>query len=45
MNKPTNINTTNEYKTFITDLKSKIIHSQVKIASTVKGESQEAKTE
>jgi len=33
MNK--NINTTNEYKTFITDIKSKITHSQIKIASTV----------
>ena len=30
-----NINTTNEYKTFITDIKSKITQSQIKIASTV----------
>jgi len=35
MNKTTNINTTNEYKTFITDIKSKINYTQVKIASTV----------
>ncbi len=35
MNKPTNINTTNEYKTFITDIKSKINYTQIKIASTV----------
>lgn len=35
MNKSTNINTTNEYKTFITDIKSKITHSQINIASTV----------
>ncbi|MEA3553468.1 MAG: PDDEXK nuclease domain-containing protein [Campylobacterota bacterium] len=35
MNKPTNLNTTNEYKTFITDIKSKITQSQMKIASTV----------
>lgn len=35
MNKPTNINTTNEYKIFIIDIKSKITHSQIKIASTV----------
>jgi len=30
-----NINTTNEYKIFITDIKSKIDHTQVKIASSV----------
>ena len=30
-----NLNTTNEYKTFITDIKSKITQSQIKIASTV----------
>ena len=30
-----NIKTTNEYKTFITEIKSKITHSQIKIASTV----------
>ncbi|MDF1882897.1 hypothetical protein JHD49_02980 [Sulfurimonas sp. SAG-AH-194-C21] len=35
MNKLASINTTNEYKTFITDIKSKITHSQIKIASTV----------
>jgi len=35
MNKSTNINTRNEYKTFITDIKSKITQSQIKIASTV----------
>ena len=35
MNKPTNINITNEYKTFIKDIKSKITQSQIKIASTV----------
>jgi len=35
MNKPTNINTTNEYKTFITDIKSKITYSQIKISSTI----------
>ncbi|MEA3498104.1 MAG: PDDEXK nuclease domain-containing protein [Campylobacterota bacterium] len=35
MNKQININTTNEYKTFITDIKSKINYSQIKIASTV----------
>ncbi|QOY51926.1 hypothetical protein [Candidatus Sulfurimonas baltica] len=35
MNKPTNINTTKEYKAFIIDIKSKINYSQTKIASTV----------
>jgi predicted nuclease of restriction endonuclease-like (RecB) superfamily len=33
--KQKNINTTNEYKIFITDIKSKITLSQIKIASTV----------
>jgi predicted nuclease of restriction endonuclease-like (RecB) superfamily len=35
MNKQTNINTSNQYKRFITDIKSKITKSQIKIASTV----------
>jgi predicted nuclease of restriction endonuclease-like (RecB) superfamily len=35
MNKLTSIITTNEYKDFIIDIKSKITHTQIKIASTV----------
>ena len=35
MNKLTNLNTTKEYKNFFIDVKSKINHSQIKIATAV----------
>lgn len=35
MNQP-NLNTTKEYKNFIIEIKSKISHTQIKIASIVK---------
>ncbi len=35
MNKPKNLNTTKEYKNFIIDIKSKINHAQIKIATAV----------